>query len=667
MNMQPTSVLARAPRRPSLASALRVARPYIATLGAPVFLSAVVLILYLPSLGYGLHWDDPLWYAQGQNKSFYELLRALPTYQYYRPLAVYVNRLLCTPYGTVRAQAAHAIQVAAHLGAILLLVPVLRGLGIGRLHANLAALLFAVHPFCHQAVAWQAPQQPVATMWVLLSVLVAQRYVAYRRASLLGLSTLAYAAGLLYQESAVPALWLFAYVAWQDARERGLTWRRGLTKHAWLMAHATLAAAYLAMWLTAPRSEGITGWAFEGDVLAYLLQGTVYPLAWALARAPMEWPPLAVLFLCTAALGALIAVLGRRDARRAATLGAAWIVTGILSTWAGLRWEYVEVGPRLLYPAIPGVAILWAGAVHRAWDHKPLARWGGIGLLALLLIIALGQDVAFSRLMRIGTDHLANAVEAMTRHPGSTQLYVNFPDRLELRNRPYPLGFWGLTLAPIVQDLADYAAVTTGVRVRTLSLAAPELGWADREASPYRADLRGVQAGYEALADAAVLSDAVYITDYMADGSLALREVGAFLQDDGAPPRISFGHGLELLYWEITPCAGTRCAELQLLWRAREPLAWGDTLFVHVLTPDGAWVSGADGDPLAGLVPLVAWPEGRLLRERRVLSTAELPEGDYAVTVGLYNRDTGRRYGAWLADGSPVTHGEPQIATLHVS
>lgn len=664
--MQSTTVAARAPARQIALHALHSCRAALCAYWYPVLLAGVVLAMYAPSIGYGLIWDDPVWYSQGRGQTIWELLVSLPSYQYYRPLAIAVNHLLTSADGVVHAELAHALQVAAHLGGTLALVGVLRGFGLGQWHARLAALLFAVHPFGHQAVAWQAPQQPIATALVLASVLLAQRYAVGRRPRHLIGSALVYTAGLLFQESAAGAAWLFPWVALIDAARRHQGWRRGLRANGWAAIHLLVAGAYVLVWLHVPRSEGVTGKSLEQEVLAYLLQGALYPVARVMGLAGVAWSPAAILAALVAAGALLVTAMWRSHSWPAALLGLAWAATGILPSWAGLRWEYVQIGSRLLYPAIPGVAILWAGLVTRALGWGRAGRLAGALVLGALLAVSAEQYAAQDRLTRIGTDHMRAAVAEMSARPGERLLYVNFPDRLQMRPSPYPLGFWGLTLAPVVQDMGDYAAVSTGVRVQTSSLSVPQLDWDAREASPYRVDLRGVHASAEDLARGAMWAEAVYLTEYGADGTLTLREIGDLVADDGAPAEIIFGRGLELLSWELTPCLAPGCAHLDLLWRATEPLSWGDTLFVHVLTPDGVWVSGADGDALAGALPLVNWPRGWLLRERRVLLTDGLGEGDYAVTVGLYNRDTRERHGARLADGTVVANGEPQVATLHV-
>ena len=117
-------------------------------------LAAVVLILYAPSVHFGLIWDDPTWYQQGAGQSPWHIFTALSSYQLYRPLAILLNRQLVFPNGVVNVPLAHVIQIGAHLVAVLACVPVLRAFEFELWHARLTALLFAVSPLTFQAVAW---------------------------------------------------------------------------------------------------------------------------------------------------------------------------------------------------------------------------------------------------------------------------------------------------------------------------------------------------------------------------------------------------------------------------------------------------------------------------------------------------------------------------------
>ena len=173
----------------------------------------MVFLWYAPSARFGLIWDDPLWYQQGAGRSFWEILTSLSTYQFYRPLAIWLNQQ-CIRSGVVNATLAHLIQISAHLTVLLITMPLLQALGFGEWHASLTALLMAIHPFAYQAVAWQAPQQPLAMMFALLSMLAAMHFAQSGRRWLLVLSLATYLARLFFQESVLPFVFAFPWLAW---------------------------------------------------------------------------------------------------------------------------------------------------------------------------------------------------------------------------------------------------------------------------------------------------------------------------------------------------------------------------------------------------------------------------------------------------------------------
>jgi len=247
----------------------RIAPPErLAESGTTVGLSALVLAMYLPTLRFGLQWDDPEWYLQGYGESLGDLLLQKNTYQFYRPLAIALNNLLVSPGGLVHTTLAHAIQVAVHLANTLLVMPLLCRLGAGTPHARIAALLYAVHPLAYQAVAWSAPQQPIATLLTLLSILLAQSYLKRRQWRWLLLSAGFFTCGLLFQESVAPAVWVFMWLAWQDHARSGARFSTAWRRKAWVLPFAAAVLVYLGAWNAAPRAEGVTGSGFQGQAAA---------------------------------------------------------------------------------------------------------------------------------------------------------------------------------------------------------------------------------------------------------------------------------------------------------------------------------------------------------------------------------------------------------------
>lgn len=427
---------------------------------------------------------------------------------------------------------------------------------------------------------------------------------------------------------------------------------------------------YAGVWLAVPRSEGITGQGFDGEVLAYLLQGAAYPITAPMARLPGAWAgPVSVALVSMAAPAVLAVSLHRCGQGREAILALVLTAVGMAPVWAGLSWEYVKVGSRLLYPAIVGIAALWGAVIvgGLAPGNRAGVRIASGGLLLLALGVSLRQWHAFHRLYDIGTRHMAAMISACAAHPGERLVFVNFPDRLGLRRAPYPLGYWGLTLAPVAQDLKEYALLSTGSACETTSISSFVSGLEGREASPYRVDMRGENQGPEGVLLAARGAEAVFITDYAADGELTLRRLGRVATDDGRPAIAIYGDRVELVDWEAAECTSFRedaVTHMRLTWHPIGPRSPGDTIFVHLLTVQGQLARGADGDALGRLLPMETWEEGKVIDEWRQVSLQGLPPGDYRLAIGVYNRITGVRYPALTRAGIRIPDDAFALTTL---
>jgi hypothetical protein len=238
-------------------------------------------------------------------------------------------------------------------------------------------------------------------------------------------------------------------------------------------------------------------------------------------------------------------------------------------------------------------------------------------------------------------------------------LLVNFPDRLWLRPAPYPLGEWGLILAPVVQDLSDFAVAQTGRSAETRSLAAFRVGADQRGSFPYEVFMRGEDTPPALLAEVAAQVDRVWLTDYEPDGELTLRDAGSIHPAVSAAYRAQFDTTAQLVDVQID---GTK---VNLTWRALSPLREGDTIFVH-LWRDGAFVTAFDGDSLGGLLPPAHWPLDADIVDVRAIAEHDLPPGQYEVRVGLYNRNDGARYAAFDAQGNRLSDDAVAIGVMDV-
>jgi hypothetical protein len=647
--MQPTLVLRRAA---NARVRLRWARWEV------LAIPALALALYLPALRFGLIWDDPLWYQQGAGLSIWQLFRSVPTFQYYRPLALVYNRLFVDAAGLVHSWPRQLAQAMYHSLNTLLCIRLAMALGLERWPSAVAGLFMAVHPYAHQAVAWQSPQQPLSTLCLLTVVLWARRYLTEGDRRWQGLSLGLFAVGLLLQESVLGALAAVGVMS-LEREPRHLVWRR----HRWLTGYALVAAAYLAVYWFSPRYMGIIGSKGRAQVAAFMLQALLPPTC-VFGQLTANWPA-APWLLIGLAFGGLLLGLAWRRAPCAAAVGAVLVVAGIAPAVVGLSWDYVSVGSRLAYPALPGVALLWAGAL--AWIGGKQGRGARaiqmalvVGLVALLAI----GTLRLQRLYMASTAHLRATVTQLTQRPDDTLLFLNYPDRMALRRPPYALGYWGIILAPPVQQLSDYAVAELGRSATSMALTRLQIHnqqWID---SPYNVDWRGERVAAEGLLVGSPSYEDVFVTTVSPTGDFMLASVG-WARPDGEGAAVAvMGDRLGLRQAEVKQHRDRLVVNL-----AMEPvgeIAADDVLFVHVLNAAAALAADADSDLWDGYLPLDAIPAGMLVGDTRTVSLPPLASGDYAVTVGLYNRVTGERYDVIKPDGTAVWNGELQIGTLRV-
>ncbi|MCP4537325.1 MAG: hypothetical protein GY832_09275, partial [Chloroflexi bacterium] len=124
-----------------------------------------------------------------------------------------------------------------------------------------------------------------------------------------------------------------------------------------------------------------------------------------------------------------------------------------------------------------------------------------------------------------GITHLAELVQT-AQSKDAHLLFINFPDRYVPRRPPYPLGYWGVTLAPASVDLGAFPAITAGQHINTTSRRMPPVGLDARDAGPYQIDMRGEIAPPDEVYRLARQKDAVYVSRYSPGGGFTLHWAG---------------------------------------------------------------------------------------------------------------------------------------------
>jgi hypothetical protein len=632
------------------------------------------LYLYAPAVGFGFIWDDPIWFGHAWGKSWWQTLLPNPDFQFYRPLTMLYFWLFLRVDGSFAAELLHWVQIGWHLLSVVLAYAIGRRLGFGRWPAWALAALLAVFPLAYQAVAWAAPQQPLVNVlqsgaWVAYLMgrqkagysnvawrpfrvqysVNSKQYSLFSKRYWLGGSLLLFVMALMVQESSVavafvPLLYEFLLHLKIDSRSRlrEVLLAPMTTGWGWALAYPMVAFLFGVVWLIVPRQAGITGLTMQTETAAYLSQVLIYPL---LGRPWGYAPDLALTqvgLLSGAGLGVagLLALAWRNGRGRLALLALLWAVGSIVPLFVGLHFDYVKLAERLFYAPLLGVTLLWSAAL---WPRSGVGGWWRYAAMAVWLLIV-AQSVwlllLFGQMYRQGTAHLQTAIQEMSRQPGH-YLFINFPDRYLLERPFYPSGLWGVTLAPVVVDLADFLPITTGHTAVSTSYSMP---WLDAEArtdSPYTVDMRGVIIDPSHLYQQALTHDGVYLSRYEADGRFHLERAGHVQTGfDATCPLVRFDDIICLHEIQLEP--QDNGVALSLTWSTAAAVPPHTTIFVHLGQPGTVPRFQADGDSWRGLLPLTDWQPGHLIHDERTLPFISDDEV-MVLQIGIYNWVEGQR------------------------
>jgi len=634
---------------------------------AILLLLLVTAALYAHALDFGFIWDDPVWFGRVVDTPARTLISPMPDYQFYRPGTMLYNRLFLRSDETFTASLLHAAQIGWHLLNIALVYALSRRLGAGGSIALAISGLVAWHPFSYQAVAWAAPQQPMAAAlqngaW--LAYIEARRQRA-RYGLAAGVSIVLFSAALSAQESTVVMAVLPLLIEW-------VMHRRTIGKrHRWLvLVYLLIAAGFGLLWLQIPRQSSYTALTLDGSVGLYLVQGFIFPL---IGRPTGYEPgqttaPVMLLALTGLVLGGLLIAAWHAGRGRQALFGLIWALLGIAPSAVGLRYSYVHLASRLFYYSSAGVALLWACALlprsetgfspRGLGSFRHLWRAGGTVLLALILLQSYLLLTNSRRMYTVGVAHLdelIQTVRTLDRADETHLLFVNFPDRYAPRRPPYPLGYWGVTLAPISVDLGAFPAIAVGRHPQTTSCSVPPLDFDARDTGPYQIDMRGEITPPNQLYHLARQVDTVYLSRYSPNGTFVLEWAGAVTTTPSTPScqLARFGQTICLQQAQMNRQPGH--LSLTLTWLSLSLAQPHDTIFAHVGTAYQPPIAQSDGDACLGLLPLNIWQPGDTIREQRIiLLPEEIDPAQYEIRIGVYNRETGERLPAMTSEGKAL-------------
>jgi hypothetical protein len=120
--------------------------------------------------------------------------------------------------------------------------------------------------------------------------------------------------------------------------------------------------------------------------------------------------------------------------------------------------------------------------------------------------------------------------------------------------------------------------------------------------------------------------------------------------------------GYDLRLAEAAPCDRV---SLALYWQVTEPVTDDLSIFVHLLNSAGELVWQDDGAATHGTRPTWSWAPGEVIVDPHTLALPEdLPEGDYLLTAGLYDWQTGKRLAQEHLDIATITVRRPRTQPL---
>lgn len=639
--------------------------------GLPPLLGlGLTLALYAGSLQAGFMFDDPLDLPRASGRSFVQIFTESRESPSYRPLTFAVWRVLFLLLGRHDPMVLHGLVLALHALNGWLVYLLGRKL-LGAAGGLLAMALFLWYPLNYQVVIYSNTlYHTLVTGCALIAVLSYWRWRVGQGGQVwFWTALLAGGLGLLSHENGVTIAPL-VFVAEGLLRASGR-----VDRFAWYPTLFALEGlAFLFAWWMVPRWP--TALALDLDSLRmnglYIVQGLAYPVTGQLGHLP-RWggsDEQRVTMAATATLLVLVGVLLVRRRLQALVLGLVWSLVGALPAWVMLPWTYVQDGPRLLYMASAGTALLWAAALApqaSVWRESPrrarsvLTTAGGLALAALVLFDSAAFIRVIGRMQTQGAQVVRQLVETATLSgPEAGRVYINLPSWFALKDQGYLLGHNGVTMVPGYIGLGRSVYMHRGVQPELVSLAdlerAPGWNW-EHFYGPH-----GTIVGPDALEEAFRRGGAIYAASFPT-GHVRLEYVGHLERSDARAAQAVARFGEWAVLEDVEAWREGTVVAVRLVWGVVAPPAGDATVSVEVVDEIVRRLGEGSGDSLHGMFPLRRWQQGDRIEERRTLVLQESATGQrLCLRIALVERATGERLPATDASGAPRPDGAVTVA-----
>ncbi|MCP5097809.1 MAG: hypothetical protein GY943_19860, partial [Chloroflexi bacterium] len=147
--------------------------------------------------------------------------------------------------------------------------------------------------------------------------------------------------------------------------------------------------------------------------------------------------------------------------------------------------------------------------------------------------------------------------------------------------------------------------------------------------------------------------DAIYTTE-LGNLTVTATERNFVAPEMDTTSNATFGGEIRLLGYSLTELQDNSFS-LELVWQAKAVPATDYTIFVHWLTVDGRCdpcIWQMDTMPHQGQYPTSRWAKGEVVIDTfHMISSGNLPSGDYPLEIGFYIAETGQRLQVVQQDG----------------
>jgi hypothetical protein len=615
-------------------------------LGLAVLTAALAAaVLYWPSLGLPLVYDDLLHIRIVKGLNLATVWRPTEAFGFYRPLTFFPLLVIHGLFGYYPAWLLHGLNVAQHALNAALLVALSWRLWRKGTRALMAGLLLALFPFAYQAVAVYGHNvHPATAGLMLLGLHTYLSGIEHGKKRWWLLTGLLFLLGLLSHETAILFGPFAALVHWNyPARFPRL---RTLKSNPWFV-FLVLGGLYALIYQALPLSrtpQGAGGGVALWPKVLYLLQAATYPYSWLAHLLPEVKAATIVLGGLAVTLGLTAWSARRRDNRLPLLLGWGWwgLASSVIAL--SLPTDYLLHGPRLLYLGGIGLALLWPLLLE---PMRRLPKIGdGLWITVVGFILLTGWQFVRHRLADYVqlTSPVILAQDVMAgRPPDEGLLLVNLPAWLSPSRNTYPLG------VEFVSMLADYLFVeelvveNLGVNRPVQAIKVPDI--LSDPGYPYA--VYG-ESSLNIPGDWAAAGSQVFITYYTVEGVRAKHTGQIGPPAEAGPPLARFGP-YELLAADVTACEGSVRSTLRWGWTQDRPPPATTSLFVQLLDDGGRLIAQADAPPL-GLRPDLILPvAGWQITDLRTLQPTEGRPAQ--LLVGVYDYLSGERFPAQDAQG----------------